>query len=94
MTKTKRHDPITTNFCGYDFQSVRVDDVDYYPIALLPKDSTGESGFPVRQNEASTDLKRILGNDFPSAKISTTLNSRKVNCLSEETLIDLIDACT
>lgn len=91
----KRYDTITTNFCGYAFQSVRVDDVDYYPIALLPKQDSanGIDGFPVTQSHTATDVERILGKGFPSRKIATSINSENVVCLSEETLIDLIDEC-
>ncbi|MGL5077526.1 MAG: hypothetical protein ACRDBG_17100 [Waterburya sp.] len=73
-----RYSPITTNFCGYDFVSVRVEDVDLYIVSQLPMDSNGINGFPVRQDNIQRDFKAILGNDFPFVKIPTTLNSKKV----------------
>jgi hypothetical protein len=81
-----RIEPIITQFCGQPFVSVRVDNVDYYPISQLPFDPTGLVGFPVPQNHAVQSFKRLLGESFSSHKIATTLNSKKVDCISEETL--------
>ncbi|MGL6343613.1 MAG: hypothetical protein ACRC80_31270 [Waterburya sp.] len=84
------HDTVSTLFADTAFISVRVDGIDYYPVSALPKDPTGECGFPVRQNEATTDLKRLLGKGFQSAKIATSLNPKKVDCLSHETLSQVV----
>ena len=95
MTKNNniKYDILETEFCGQLFPSIRVDDVDYFPVSALPKDVNGINGFPVRQNEVTTDLKRILGNDFQSAKFLTDLNPRKVVCVDEDTLAKLVSEC-
>ncbi len=64
---------ITSTFMNREFQSIRVDGVDQYPVQTLPIDPTGNIGFPIRQNEASQDIKRILDKDTQSVKISKHL---------------------
>lgn len=86
----KRYDPIVADFCSYKFQSVRVDDVDYYPIALLPKDTNGIDGFQNSQDKASQEIKRILGKDFRTTKIAISSQDSKAVCLDEESLYQLI----
>jgi hypothetical protein len=69
-----RIEPIITQFCGQPFVSVRVDNVDYYPISQLPFDPMGLIGFPVSQDNETKYFKAILGDSFQSVKIATTLN--------------------
>ncbi len=85
---------ITSTFMNREFQSIRVDGVDQYPVQTLPIDPTGNIGFPVRQNEVSQDIKRILDKDTQSVKISkhliVSINPKKVVCLSHDGLAELV----
>ena len=74
-----RHEPIKTNFCGQEFSSIRVDDIDLYIMSRLPLDPTGLLGFPVPQKYVVRDFERILGKGFPFPKKRTTLNSRALH---------------
>lgn len=84
MNENIRHEPVIANFCGYDFVSIRVDGIDHFPISQLPFDSTGNQGFPVSPNNIQKDFKRLLESNFQSFRFATTLNPKKVDCISEE----------
>jgi hypothetical protein len=91
MNDNIRHEPVTSNFCGYDFVSIRVDGVDYFPISRLPFDSAGKQGFPVPQIFAVQALQRLRLEGFQSHKFSTSLESDKVDCISEEVLALVVE---
>jgi hypothetical protein len=78
--------PITAPFADTEFVSIRVDNIDYYIVSQLPMDENGINGFPVRQNEAQRDFKRILGKDSKSAKFAIKGVKAKVVCISHEAL--------
>jgi hypothetical protein len=86
MSKHQRHEPFNSHYAGHVWKVVRVDGVDYYPVSELPKDPTGLIGFPVPQNTAVQVLKRLLGMRFSSHKILTSLNSKGVVCIDQQTL--------
>jgi len=44
----------------------------------------------VRQNQASRDLKSLLGKGFPFDKVASELNSRKVNTIDTESMAGLL----
>jgi hypothetical protein len=92
MNDNIRHEPVTYNFCGYNFVSIRVDSVDYFPISKLPFDSSGNQGFPVPQIFATQALRRLQLDGFSVSKFATSLNSDKVDCISEEVLESVV-AC-
>ena len=92
MTNTS-YDTVTSLFCGVEFQSVRVEGTDYYPVTLLPVDPNGINGFQVRQDEKLQDVKRLLGKAFKSVKVKTSKFKVKIACIDHATLVDLIDTC-
>ena len=77
MNSNLRHQTLTSNFCGYDFVSIRVDDVDYFPVSQLPFDPTGNQGFPVLSENLTRDLKTLLVGDLQVIKFATSLHSKK-----------------
>ncbi len=86
MNTNIRYEPVTSNFCGYDFVSIRVEGTDYFPISQLPFDPTGNQGFPVIQKPVARDFKRLQLEAFSVSKFATSINSNKVDCVSEEAL--------
>lgn len=91
MNSNLRHQTVTSNFCGYDFVSIRVDDVDYFPVSQLPFDPTGNQGFPIPQKYAAQGLERLSLDGFQFHKFATILHPKKVNCISEEVLELVVD---
>jgi len=86
---TIRYDVVKTIFCGQQFSSVRVDNVDYYPISELCIEQ-GNAVFQFTKNHVQRDLEAILGKGFQFTKIATTLNPRKINCLEHKNLFRVI----